>query len=106
MLKKLFFIFCLLFIATAFSQEISIDKVTTAPNPFSTKTNIYFSLSSNKNITFTVKNILGKIVFHKLIKGEIGNNSISFFKNNLSSGVYIYTLKDSKQSISKRFVIQ
>lgn len=106
MLKKLLFISCLFITTIAFSQEISIDKVTSTPNPFATKTKISFTLSSNKTIRFTVRNVLGKIVSNKLIRGTKGKNTLLFYKENLSSGVYMYTLKDNKQSISKRFVIQ
>jgi len=106
MIKKLLFILLLLFSTIVFSQEKSIDKLSAAPNPFSSSTKITFNTTSNSTITLSVKNILGKTVFKKIFKTKIGKNSIPFYKNNLSTGIYIYSIQDKKKIISKRFVIK
>ena len=106
MIKKILFILFLCISTIGFSQEKSIAELSATPNPFVNSTNILFTSKKASTLIFTVKNILGKTVFKKTFKTEKGKNSIPFSKGNLLSGMYIYTLQDSKNILSKRFVIQ
>ena len=106
MIKKLLLVPFLLIATIAFSQEKTISKLSAAPNPFVTNTIISFNTSLEKKTTLSIKNVLGKTVFRKIITAKKGKNSISFSKNNLQSGMYIYTIQNSKQIVSKRFVIK
>ncbi|KGL63921.1 T9SS type A sorting domain-containing protein [Polaribacter sp. Hel1_85] len=106
MIKKILFILFLSITSLGFSQENSIDGLSAAPNPFTNSTKISFTSTSNANIYFTVKNVLGKTVFKKNIKVQFGKNSIPFYKNDLPTGMYIYSIQDKKKIISKRFVIR
>jgi hypothetical protein len=106
MLKKILFILLFSVSFIGFSQEKSLDDLYAAPNPFTNSTKITFTTSSNSTIIFTVKNVLGKIVFNKTVKTKTGINSFRFLKNDLRSGMYIYSIQDTKKIISKRFVIQ
>jgi hypothetical protein len=104
--KKLLFIFFLFTISIGFSQEKSIENLSAAPNPFSNTTTISFQSENDSKTTLTVKNILGKVVFQKTIETTKGNNSIPFLKGDLTAGIYIYTIQNKENSISKRLVIQ
>ena len=106
MIKKILFILFLFISIIGFSQEKSIDKLSAAPNPFTNSTKITFNSFNNSTIILSVKNVLGKTVFKKTIKTKIGKNSIPFYKNDLSRGMYIYSIQDKKKIISKRFVIK
>ena len=106
MIKKLLFMLFLCISTIGFSQEKSIEKLSVAPNPFVNSTNILFTSKTTSTIIFSVKNVLGKTVFKKTFKTKEGKNSIPFSKGNLLSGMYIYTLQDSKGVLSKRFVIR
>ena len=53
-----------------------------------------------------IKNVLGKTVFKKKYKTKDGKNTISFYKNNLSTGMYFYSIQNEERIISKRFVIK
>jgi hypothetical protein len=90
----------------AFSQEESINKLATAPNPFTNSTKITFNAINDSTVILKVKNVLGKTVFNKTYKTEKGKNTITFYKNELSTGIYIYSIQDANKIISKRFVIQ
>lgn len=105
MIKKLLFITCLFFSTLGFSQK-SLEKLSVAPNPFSNNTQITFNSDKQQTIFFSVRNVLGKRVYHDKIAVKKGKNSIPFSKNRLQSGVYIYTLQNNKEKISKRFVIR
>ena len=106
MIKKILFMLFLFISTIGFSQEKSIEKLSAAPNPFIHSTKILFTSKTASTIILSVKNVLGKTVFEKTFKTKEGKNSIPFSKGNLLSGMYIYTLQDSKNIVSKRFVIK
>jgi hypothetical protein len=106
MIKKILFILFLSITTFGFSQEKSIDGLSAAPNPFTSSTKISFTSTSNSNIFFTVKNVLGKTVFKKSLSIKSGKNTIPFYKNDLPTGMYIYSIQDKNKIISKRFVIR
>ena len=105
MIKKVLFILFLFISTVGFSQK-SLTKLSAAPNPFVNQTKITFVSDSNQTITLNVKNILGKTVYSRRHKVKKGKNLIPFSKNDLRSGMYIYALQNSKELVSKRFVIK
>ena len=106
MIKKILFILFLFVISIGFSQEKTIDKLSTSPNPFENSTKITFDTSNNSSIILSVKNVLGKTVYKKTYKTTKGKNLITFYKDDLAAGMYIYSIQDTKKIISKRFVIK
>tara|TARA_B100000767_G_scaffold166818_1_gene156201 strand:+ start:3371 stop:3691 length:321 start_codon:yes stop_codon:yes gene_type:complete len=106
MIKKIFFISIILLSTISFSQKKSIDNLSAIPNPFTHFTKINFNSTTNSTIILSVKNVLGKTVFKKVFKTKLGKNSIFFYKEDLSSGMYIYSVQDKKKTISKRLVIR
>lgn len=106
MIKKLLFIFILSISFVGFSQEKTINTLSAAPNPFTNSTKITFNSINTSDVYFTVKNVLGKTVYKKTIKAKIGKNSLNFYKDNLVTGMYIYSIQNKKKVISKRFVIK
>lgn len=106
MIKKLLLTLFLFITLLGFSQEKTIDKISTAPNPFTISTKITFYTTSKSAITLKVKNVLGKTVFKKEYETKIGKNSIAFYKNDLAAGMYIYSIQNEESITSKRFVIQ
>lgn len=89
-----------------FSQIKTIDALSAVPNPFISYTNIQFKSTSNQDIQFSVKNVLGKTVFSKSIKATKGKNILPFFKGDLLSGLYIYSIQSNQKITSKRLVIR
>ncbi|WP_299060394.1 T9SS type A sorting domain-containing protein [uncultured Polaribacter sp.] len=106
MIKKILFILFLSTFTLGFSQQKSLESLSAAPNPFSNSTKISFIASSKSTIIFTVRNVLGTTVVKKNLQTTLGKNTIPFFKNDLNSGMYIYSIQNKKQIISKRFVIR
>ena len=105
MIKKVLFTLFLFTATLAFSQK-SLSKLSAVPNPFVIETKITFNSDSNQTIVLRVKNVLGKTVYTKKHKIKKGKNSIPFSKNDLRSGMYIYAIQNSKELVSKRFVIK
>jgi len=115
-MKKLIYILILLsFNITAFSQEkeqlkevatTAITNINVYPNPFQENTNINFYSSTGNTITFIVQDLFGNIITTKNVNLKKGKNTIPFYRNKLSAGIYIYTFKTKNNVISKRFVIK
>lgn len=105
MVKKLLLITFICFSTVVFSQK-TLQKLTAAPNPFYNTTKISYTATSKQAVFLVVKNVLGKTVYKKAYKANVGKNTIIFKKNNLQAGMYIYAIRSRKEIISKRFVIK
>lgn len=105
MVRKLLLLSFLFIITASFSQK-TLVKLSAVPNPFAFQTTIQFESAKKQPIFLVVKNVLGKTILKKSYLSKKGKNSIPLYKNNLKSGMYFYTIKSNKESISKRFVIK
>ena len=120
MVKKLLSIIFLLTFSTALlAQEddakdleiletalIGIHEVVASPNPFSVSTRIRFEADEEFEIDFLVKDLLGNTVYAKKQVAKKGHNSITFYRDELESGIYIYSIKTKTKVVSKRMVIK
>jgi hypothetical protein len=75
------------------------------PNPFSKNTTIRFTSDASKKVTLKVINMVGKVVHTQNIQATKGENTVNFNGENLSAGVYFYTLTDGKSEVARRMVI-
>jgi uncharacterized Ntn-hydrolase superfamily protein len=76
------------------------------PNPFNPNTNIKFSLINNAYVTLKVYNSLGKevsVIVNEILKS--GTYEVTFYADNLPSGVYYYRLNAGEFKDTKRMVI-
>ncbi len=76
------------------------------PNPFNPTTNITYSVAKSTNVKLYVTNVIGQIV-EVLVDGykEAGTYELTFNAENLSTGVYIYTLEADGLKISKKMTL-
>ena len=76
------------------------------PNPFNPITIINFQLESAAEINLSVFNQLGELI-ENLYKGykDAGRYSFEFNGANFTSGVYLYTLKTSEFTQSKKMIL-
>jgi hypothetical protein len=76
------------------------------PNPFNPGTEISFSLAKSGNVTLTVYNILGLEVARLVNRFmEAGKHSVQFNAKDLTSGVYLYTIKADNFSSTKKMIL-
>jgi len=77
------------------------------PNPFNPSTNIKFTLAQSGNVSLRVYNVMGQLV--KTIVDNVYKNKGDYNYNvtmdNLSSGVYFYTLIQGNQQLTKKMVL-
>lgn len=75
------------------------------PNPFTNSTTIRFFLAEEGEAKLEVHNTLGKLVYSDDINGQLGNNEYVFNGENLSDGMYFYTIKYKNFSETKRMIL-
>jgi len=115
--KLLLFIFLVSIYSTVFSQQdenntvvtdstMVIKNIVASPNPFSVTTKIKFNTEAVHEVEFSVKDLIGNIVYIKKHTTKIGLNTIAFYRDKLDSGIYIYSIKTNNEIISKRIVVK
>ncbi len=84
----------------------SFDLEQNYPNPFNPLTKIAYSLPNTGRVKLTIYNLLGQEVA-TLVNGvkPAGTHALVWNAENLSSGIYIYTLKTDNQVISKKMTL-
>ena len=77
------------------------------PNPFSEYTNISFSIPNSAQAKLSIYNIMGSMV--EIVTNEQytgGTHSIKFYRNNLTSGIYLIQLETEDKKIVKKMMVQ
>ncbi len=76
------------------------------PNPFNPSTTIRFSIPETELVTLKVYNSIGQQVAD-LVNEELptGNYTVNWDAENVSSGMYFYTLKTSSFSDTKKMIL-
>lgn len=75
------------------------------PNPFSDKTEINFNSPEVRQVSLKVYNMIGTEVYSFSMRAQKGLNKFTFDRNVLPAGIYIYTVSNGEQNITKRMVI-
>ncbi len=115
--KLLLFILLVTLSSTVFSQQYEknnithdsvmiIKKIVASPNPFSVTTKIKFHAMAVFEIEFSVKDLIGNVVYFQKYTTKTGANTIPFYRDKLDSGIYIYSIKTNTEITSKRIVIK
>ena len=74
------------------------------PNPVTEFTNIQFNTPNSDNVVFKVFDMFGKSVYTESISANIGLNTYQF-SHALSSGIYLYSINNGNETISKRMIV-
>ena len=74
------------------------------PNPSDGNTEIKFNTPISKNVIFTITDMFGKLVYSETISSVIGMNTVKL-SNELSSGIYTYSVENNDILLSKRMII-
>jgi Secretion system C-terminal sorting domain len=89
------------------SNPLSFALNQNYPNPFNPTTTISYSIPENSFVTIKVYNVLG-VEVASLINNQVeaGEHNIQFnASNDLSSGVYFYTIKTGNFSATKKLML-
>lgn len=101
---------------TSYSPIVSVQLITRLssvylaqnyPNPFNPTTKISFTLPTAQHVDLIVHNILGQEIT-KLVSNELlerGSYTYTFSADQISSGVYLYTLKTELGNFTRRMIV-
>ncbi|MDR0603412.1 MAG: right-handed parallel beta-helix repeat-containing protein [Bacteroidales bacterium] len=76
------------------------------PNPVSNATRIDYSVPETGQVVFCIQSIGGQILYSKTIETTSGKHSLKLNTDNLSAGVYFYSLEYKGQRLVKRMCIK
>lgn len=89
------------------SEAKSMTVSQNMPNPFTNATVINVSLASTEVLTLEVYNSIGQLVMAQSPKTlAAGNHQITIDGKLLDKGIYFYTVKTGKESVTKRMIVQ
>lgn len=94
--------------ASAGLQEVGSGQMKSLiayPNPTSGLTTVEFAMGYDTEVSFTVTNLLGEIVNLQHMSAPKGLNRINFDASSMSNGVYLYTITDGRNTISKKLIV-
>jgi hypothetical protein len=86
-------------------QPETFKSLMAIPNPSNSNTRIQFASGYNTEVTFTVTNLLGKTMMVQKFAATRGVNEINYDVSSLANGVYLYTISDGKNTVSKKLVV-
>ena len=75
------------------------------PNPVNDNAKIQFISGSSADVVFTVFNYLGEKIEERNIAANRGVNDIEINANNYANGMYLYSINNGMQIVSKRMVV-
>ncbi|MEZ4739369.1 MAG: T9SS type A sorting domain-containing protein [Flavobacteriales bacterium] len=84
----------------------ALSNVRSVPNPFSSRTNIEFGLSTAGPVQVRVYNMVGEEVWMHRMDGKLGQNKVPFEGGDLPAGVYLYKVESGSGTFTGRMALQ
>jgi len=75
------------------------------PNPVNSNAKIQFILGNSTDVVFTVFNYLGEKIEEQNIAATRGVNDIEISANDYANGMYLYSINNGVQVVSKRMIV-
>jgi hypothetical protein len=75
------------------------------PNPVNSNAKIQFISGNSADVVFTVFNYLGDKIEERNIAANRGINNIEISANDYANGMYLYSINNGMQIVSKRMII-
>lgn len=83
----------------------TFDLGQTQPNPTTGMTLVNFDAVRGGKFNFTVVNLLGEVVYEETISANGGENTITFDASKFNTGMYLYSLSNGENTVTKRMVV-
>ena len=75
------------------------------PNPVYNQTKIQFISGKHETIEFVIYDMLGKQINSRIISAERGINTIDLNINYLDEGIYMYSINNGEDFLTKRMIV-
>ena len=76
------------------------------PNPVVNNAKIQFISGTSETVIFKVYNLLGEEVDLQIIHSQRGVNTINLNTTSYSEGMYLYSINNGKEILTKRMIIK
>jgi hypothetical protein len=76
------------------------------PNPAVNNANIQFISGTSEAVTFKVYNLLGEEIESQFINSQRGVNTINVNTTSYSEGMYLYSINNGKEVLTKRMIVK
>ena len=86
-------------------NDFSFELKDVFPNPVNNNAKIQFVSGNSIDVVFTVFNYLGKKIEEKNITAIRGVNDVEISAKDYANGVYLYSISNGLQVVSKRMII-
>ena len=77
-----------------------------SPNPLNENTQIKFNSPRSQDVIFKVYNLLGEEIESHLLVSSVGLNTVKLNTSSYSEGVYLYSINNGNQLLTKRMVVK
>lgn len=91
------------------STEVALNDnmtIETAPNPFSSFTNVTIKSDVAETLQFRVVNLLGELVHAESISVNAGDNVVEFDGSQLANGVYQFSFSNGADVLTQKVILQ
>ena len=92
---------------TGVKEYSNISNISIYPNPSHGVTNVSVSLTKTSNVTISVTDMLGQVVY-EMNEGMVNAGSYIYPINSemIKSGIYFYTVRAGNQAITNKLVVE
>ena len=87
-------------------NDLTFELKGVFPNPASNNAKIQFVLGTSEAVTFKVYNLLGEEIESQFINSQRGVNTINVNTTSYSEGMYLYSINNGKEVLTKRMIIK
>ena len=92
-------------VAVSNIDKYNFDIVNAIPNPTANNTQISFLSNNNASYTYKIVNATGQTILTKEVKANNGLNYINIDMHNYSNGIYMFSLSNGNNLLSKRIQV-
>ncbi len=87
-------------------NDLTFELKEVLPNPVVNNAKIQFISGTPEAVTFKVYNLLGEEIKSQFIKSQRGVNTINVNTTSYSEGMYLYSINNGKEVLTKRMIIK
>ncbi len=83
----------------------SLSSFEIAPNPVTENSVVTFTADKEGNYETIVTNTIGEIMSSEKVEVNAGDNQLSLNTRALTNGIYFFTIRDGKNTLTKKFIL-
>ena len=87
-------------------KDFTFELKDVYPNPVMNNVNIQFISGTNKDIVFSIYNLLGVEIESRFLTAKRGVNDIPLNTISYPDGIYLYSINDGYNNLTKRMIVK